>query len=379
MSAEPSREPGAHATSTAYVLGHSESELRRLNTQARVIDPITRRFVTEAGVGPGMRVLDVGSGAGDTALLLADVVGEDGEVVGLDRSADAVAVARAKVSARSLRNVTFVQGAADEVTFNAPFDAVVGRYVLQFQPDPAAMLAAVVAHAKPGALVLFHELDWSGASSVPPVPTFDRFCGWAVQTLERSGASAHMGLQLPAVFAAAGLPEPVLRLDGLIAAGEHARDLLELKGNLARTLESTMADYAIATSAELGADTLAERMISEAIANRSVLISRFEVAAWATLLAPPLSPLPQVDHAVADSNRIAAGHRHQPGLSIMQLAEGKGCCAPRHKSAETRRAPRQEERQDRKSAKTGRAPRQKSAKTERGAKTRRIARLLSRS
>lgn len=64
-----------------YVLGHSDAELRRLETQARVKDPITRRFFVEAGVGPGMRVLDVGSGAGDVALLLAELVGESGQVV----------------------------------------------------------------------------------------------------------------------------------------------------------------------------------------------------------------------------------------------------------------------------------------------------------
>jgi hypothetical protein len=86
-----------------------------------------------------------------------------------------------------------------------------------------------------------------------------------------------MRLQLPAVVAAAGLPDPVSRLDGLIAMG----DSIELKDNLARTLESAMADYGIATRDDLGADTLAERMINEAIANRSVLISRFEGAAWA--------------------------------------------------------------------------------------------------
>jgi SAM-dependent methyltransferase len=97
------------------VLGHSDAEPRRLETQGRVIDPITRRFVTEAGVAPGMRVLDVGSGTGDVALLLADVVGEHGEVVGFDRSAAALEVARTRASALSLGNVTFVDGVAGEV------------------------------------------------------------------------------------------------------------------------------------------------------------------------------------------------------------------------------------------------------------------------
>ena len=62
----------------AYVLGHSDRELERLRLQAQLIDPITRQFLIEAGISPGMRVLDVGSGAGDVAFLAADLVGPPG-------------------------------------------------------------------------------------------------------------------------------------------------------------------------------------------------------------------------------------------------------------------------------------------------------------
>ena len=79
-----------------YLLGHSPEELDRLTVQARLIDPITRQFFVEAGVAPGMRVLDVGSGAGDVAFLVAGLVGPAGEVVGTDRSAAALAAARAR-------------------------------------------------------------------------------------------------------------------------------------------------------------------------------------------------------------------------------------------------------------------------------------------
>ena len=39
-----------------YVLGHSDQELERLSSQALLIEPITRRFFREAGIGEGMRV-----------------------------------------------------------------------------------------------------------------------------------------------------------------------------------------------------------------------------------------------------------------------------------------------------------------------------------
>src|ERR1700681_2988577 len=94
------------ACGVAYVLGHSDPELLRLTIQARLLEPITRRrYLQCAGITPGMRVLDVGCGTGDVALLAAELVSNSGEVVGADRAASAVAVARERAKARSVTNV----------------------------------------------------------------------------------------------------------------------------------------------------------------------------------------------------------------------------------------------------------------------------------
>src|SRR5258706_11560786 len=129
----PHSDPGSN-----YALGHSADELDRLRTQARLIDPITRRFFQEAGIAPGMRVLDVGCGAGDTSVLIAELVGDGGEVVGVDRAPAAIAAAQAKAAGR--RNLRFVEGDPAEMRFDQRFDAVAGRYVLMFQKHPATML-----------------------------------------------------------------------------------------------------------------------------------------------------------------------------------------------------------------------------------------------
>ena len=69
-------------TNPVYVLGHSAFELERLARQERLIGPTTRSYFRQAGLVPGMRVLDVGSGTGLVAFHAAELVGESGEVIG---------------------------------------------------------------------------------------------------------------------------------------------------------------------------------------------------------------------------------------------------------------------------------------------------------
>ena len=263
-----------------YVLGHSDQELDRLNKQAHLIDPITRRFLCAAGIEPGMRVLDVGSGAGDVACLAAELVGATGEVVGTDRSPAALVTARQRADARSLRNVVFREGDPVEMKFDRPFDAVIGRYVLMFQRDPIEMLRGLAAHARRGGLVFFHEPDLDGARSFPPAPTYDRCSQWIQETLRLSGAEPRMGTRLFSTFIAAGLPAPLMQLETLVAGVANNADPLHLVADLAGTLASAMERLGVATAAEVGLETLAERMISEAAAGASVIQGRFEVGAW---------------------------------------------------------------------------------------------------
>jgi ubiquinone/menaquinone biosynthesis C-methylase UbiE len=76
-------------------------------------------------------------GAGDTALLPAELVGDDGLVIGVDRAPAAVAAAEDRVEKLGKRNISFRLAGLDAIERGEPFDAVVGRYVLMFNPDPS--------------------------------------------------------------------------------------------------------------------------------------------------------------------------------------------------------------------------------------------------
>lgn len=66
--------------SADYPLGNTDAEHDRLIRQAARVAPITERVFREAGVEFGQRVLNIGSGVGDVAMLTARLVGPSGEV-----------------------------------------------------------------------------------------------------------------------------------------------------------------------------------------------------------------------------------------------------------------------------------------------------------
>lgn len=120
-----------------HALGRSSRELDRLSFQGTVFVPHTRQFVTEAGLNAGMRVLDVGTGSGGVSFLAADLVGSNGYVLGVDQSSVAVERARSRASRRNLTNVRFELGDPAAMHFDRFFDAIIGRFVLLYQDDPA--------------------------------------------------------------------------------------------------------------------------------------------------------------------------------------------------------------------------------------------------
>src|SRR5215468_1184998 len=104
-----------------YALGYTDAEHNRLIRQAAIIAPITERLFREAGIGPGRRVLDLGSGMGDVSMLVARLVGPSGEVVGVERDATSIGRAEARVLAADLRNVSFLNTDVNNIVTDEPF------------------------------------------------------------------------------------------------------------------------------------------------------------------------------------------------------------------------------------------------------------------
>ena len=107
-----------------YVLGHSAEELGRLISQSRFLGDLTEDVLRRSGIGAGMRVLDLGCGAGDVSFLIASLIGPQGSVIGIDRSSAAIRLAQERMAGARLAGVSFREADLAEVTCDAPVDAM---------------------------------------------------------------------------------------------------------------------------------------------------------------------------------------------------------------------------------------------------------------
>lgn len=263
-----------------YALGHSSRELDRLSFQGAVFAPYTRQLLTEAGLAPGMRVLDVGSGSGDVSFLVAELVGSTGHVLGVDRSAEAVERARGRAIRHNVRNVDFQVGDPASMHFDRPFDAIVGRLVLMYQDDPATSLRKMMRHLREGGVVAFQELDSTACRSWPAVPTYDIAARWLADALRGSGARPELGLEMHSVFVDSGLPVPTMRMDTLVSGHEDSPVYI-LMAEAMRTLMPTLEKLNIASASQVEVESLADRMRKEVAEKRGVVMSYGLVGAWA--------------------------------------------------------------------------------------------------
>src|SRR5438477_12351509 len=209
---------------------------------------------------------------------LAALVGPNGEVVGADHSAAAVEWAVARAQEQGISNVKFLEGDPAVLEFEQMFDAVVGRLVLMYYPDPVDAIGKLARHVRRGGLIIFQEFDMENARSFPAAPIFDRAVGWMKQTLSATNTRIQLGLELYPVFLAAGLPAPKLRIDALIGGGSEFP--CEILAAAIQSLLPMMEKLQIATSAEVDVSTLARRMRDEVVANKGVVLSPALIGAW---------------------------------------------------------------------------------------------------
>ena len=269
-------------SNSAYVLGSSPRELSRLSLQAQIIGPITERLLRRLGIKEGMQVLDLGCGAGDVSMLAAEMVGPTGSVVGIDRSAEAVAKSEARVRESGYPQISFYVSSVEEFSSDETFDVVIGRFVLIHQLSPSDLLRAARRHVRPGGAIAFHEISCHHELySLPRAPLFQRMA-----RLVKIGFNAFPSYdaagRLLEHFRMADLPHPELFAELPVGGGMDS-PVYAWMAETIRSLTPLLVKQRVASEEEISVDTLEERLRSEVVEMQSQLVGQPQVCAWARL------------------------------------------------------------------------------------------------
>ena len=267
-----------------YTLGRTSHETTRLIEQSRIYGESTLRLCQRAGITEGMRVLEIGSGAGDVALTLAELVGPTGQVIGVDINATILDTARQRATDAGVRNVEFVAGDARTLTFSNTFDAIVGRFVLMYMAEPRQAFAKLITHLKPGGIAAFQEPEYTFYPALlhPDTPLMNQLIQWILDVFEHSGAHLDMGFGLYRAFVDAGLSPPTMHLESPIGAAKTWAGYRYM-ATIFQSLLPLLEKYGLATAEQVDVDTLAARIREEVLASKRPFFLPLHITAYATL------------------------------------------------------------------------------------------------
>jgi len=191
-----------------YVIRGGQLGYERLTVLARSWQPTTSALFDRVQLGPGMRCVDLGCGSGDVTFEMAERVGPDGSVTGVDMDMVKLGLARRAAATQGLLNVEFRQMNVYEFAESDAYDLVYARFVLQHLSRPVDVLRAMWAAVRVGGVLVVEDADFEGSFCDPPHNGFAFWVEAYQRVLERHGGDPLMGRKLHRYFTDAGIPEP---------------------------------------------------------------------------------------------------------------------------------------------------------------------------
>jgi SAM-dependent methyltransferase len=234
----------------SYVIRGGVEGKARLSVVSAALAPSTASLLAAAGVREGMRVLDLGCGGGDVTLAIAQVVGTQGKVVGIDVDDVKLGLARKDAADAGIEHVEYRIGDATDFAGRDEYDVIYARLLLTHLADPTSTLARMVAATRPGGTVIVEDLDHSAVYSYPAVPVLATYVELYNKVARRRGGDPDIGPRVLGMFRTAGLVDLQIRTAQPVFVDGPAKRIHQI------TLENVrdaMAAEGVASAAEVDA------------------------------------------------------------------------------------------------------------------------------
>ena len=266
------------ANPDGYVHSRDPNEYQRLRDQALMWQRATEEVLDRIGLKPGMSCLDVGSGPGAVMRLMADRVGPQGRVTGIeiDRQLGAQALADLRAQVGAQFNLIEADVLALDTVPGAPFDLTFCRLFLMHMQDPVAALEKMSSWTKPGGVLVAQEFDFGAIAVEPLCPAMGEFNRLFEGVFRAHGRNLRAGRQLPAQFEAAGLGLP----DGTLAEAKYLplKDIAPMLIGVYQGLFASAAELGIADPTR--AEQFKTDMADAASDGRYYCLTPILIAAW---------------------------------------------------------------------------------------------------
>lgn len=192
-----------------YVLGTDEAELNRLGLQHRLWADAASNQWRRARFGPGMRILDLGSGPGFATRDLCELVGAGGSVVAADLSKRFIDFVRAHPTTPGSAPIEAHCIDANDlhtVIDESSLDGVYLRWVLHFTPEPAKVIEQAARALKPGGRLAVQDYsNWQGLHWGPLNATLPILRRGILSSYEEVRADSNVGSIVPGLCERSGL------------------------------------------------------------------------------------------------------------------------------------------------------------------------------
>ena len=264
-----------------YVLGSDDPEIARLDAQAASIAAPTEMLLRAAAIGGAMRVLDLGTGLGHVAALVAGLLDPDGSVLGVDQSERLLEVAERRRAAAGEDRVRFRAGDVRTFAAGEQFDAIVERLLLFHLADREAVLRHQLDALRPGGTLLLVEFDIGAMRGEPEVPLVEDVRTWIEAAFRSAGADPRIGAHAGQLLRRAGLTDVrTFGIQSYLGPDDPTGPIL--CAGITRSLAPQIVAQGIAAEAELDLGTLQARVAEQTQARDAVVMPPAVVGAWGT-------------------------------------------------------------------------------------------------
>jgi SAM-dependent methyltransferase len=275
-----------------YSLGHSDGELRRLELQGSLLAPTTERILRAAGLKKGVRVLDIGTGVGDVAMIAARLVGPSGRVLGIDSAPIVLDRARQRAKSANLTQIDYEALSLHDFHHAELFDFVISRNTIGHNKDRVDFLRRAGKLVRHKGTIAIMEValpepnppksptgyPWSD----PSAPLYDEIMDLCMTAFVLAGGRASTGSHLVRLFHEAQLGEPTLIRDDPTCG--PTSPMVEVACLMLVSLLPILEMHGVTSAAKIDLDTLQERVQKTVSETHSQLRQANIVGAWTTML-----------------------------------------------------------------------------------------------